>query len=481
MKKIVVLGGGESGVGSAILAQKMGFDVFLSDRSMLKNKYRGVLQSYRIPFEEGEHTEKKILDADEVIKSPGIPDTVPMILALKEKGIPVISEIEFGGRYTKARSICITGSNGKTTTTMLLYTLLQEAGYKVGLAGIVGKSFAWQVAEKHFDWFVIELSSFQLDGMYSFHPYVSILLNVTPDHLDRYDYKFENYLHSKMRIDQNLDGGNTFIYWQEDKNIQAALQESEPLKVPCLCFSDEHPAKGATIEDGLLKFNHYINLQAFEDSKVVGTKQFNAKEKKEAQTPVNQAPCVACNCVIPIDKLALKGRHNLYNAMAAGLAALSIGVNPEAVMSTLTSFKGVEHRLETVRTLNGVTYINDSKATNVSSCWYALQAMTKPTILILGGTDKGNDYNEIKNLLEAKVTALVFLGVDNKKLIEYSSKHIPQIPFREARSMSEAVELCSSFAKEGQTVLLSPCCASFDLFKNYEDRGNQFKQVVNSL
>ena len=442
--RIVVLGAGESGVGSAILAQKKGFDVFVSDMSAIKPKYKEELERRGIPYEEKQHTEALILNADEVIKSPGIPEKAPMIKVLRAQGTPIVSEIEFAGRYTNAKTICITGSNGKTTTTMLTYHILCEAGYNVGLAGNVGRSFAWQVAEQAFDYYVIELSSFQLDGMYDFRADVAILLNITPDHLDRYEYKFQNYIDSKFRILQNMTADQTFIYWSEDPVIKAELEKR-------------------TIGASMAPFKESaVNNEKFtitEDELI-----FGFEEELRIKT----------------EEITIKGKHNMYNSMAAAVAANIMGVKNETIRRSLATFQGVEHRLEYVATIRGVRYINDSKATNVNSCWYALQSMKTPVVLILGGTDKGNDYSEIADLVREKVHTLIFMGLDNKKLNEYFGLN-SNCKIVDTDNLADAVKAAYEVAQKGDTVLLSPCCASFDLFKNYEDRGEQFKEAVKKL
>lgn len=442
-EKIVVLGAGESGVGSAVLALKKGFDVWVSDKSSIKQQYKDMLAKYNIPFEELQHTEDKILDAKEVIKSPGIPESADIIKKIRAKGINIISEIEFAGRYNTAKTICITGSNGKTTTTMLTYFILSHAGYNVGLAGNVGKSFALQVAEENYDYYVIELSSFQLDGMYDFRADVAILMNITPDHLDRYNYEFQNYINSKFRILQNLTAEQYFIYWSEDPVIKAEFEKREIL-ASLAPFGSTKYDNVAWIDDADMHVN-YMNSFS-----------------------------------LPIDSIFIKGVHNLYNSMAASLAASIVGISDAVIKEALALFKGVEHRLEYVDTINGVRYINDSKATNIDSCWYALKSMTTPTVLILGGTDKGNDYNAILDLVKQKVHTLVFMGVDNAKLVKFFSEN-SDIPFVDTHSLKDAVNACYNAAKEGDTVLLSPCCASFDLFKNYENRGELFKEEVHRL
>ena len=402
MKRIVVLGAGESGAGAAVLAKKQGFDVFVSDTSKVKDQYKKLLDDHGIAWEEGHHTEEKVLSADEVIKSPGIPNSVPMIQRLIQQGTPIISEIEFAGRYTHSKMVCITGSNGKTTTTSLIYHIFKDAGYDVGLAGNIGRSLALQVAEDPHEYYVIELSSFQLDNMYEFRANIAILLNITPDHLDRYDFKFENYAAAKMRIIQNQTQEDSFIYWNDDPVI-----------------------------------------------------------KKE------------------LEKLSLTGKHNIYNSLAAGIASNISGIRKESIRKSLSDFPGVEHRLEKVCKVGGVQYVNDSKATNVDACWYALESMRTPTVLIVGGKDKGNDYGPIKELVKEKCRAIVYLGADNAKL--HANFDELGIPVRDTHSMKDCVAACHELAKPGDTVLLSPCCASFDLFKNMEDRGEQFKQLVRSL
>lgn len=443
MKKIAVLGGGESGSGAAVLAKVKGFDVFLSDSSKIKQEYKNLLDKYAIDWEEGGHSEDKILNADEIIKSPGIPTKAPLIQKLIALGKPIISEIEFAGRYNTAKTVCITGSNGKTTTTMLTYHMLQKAGLNVGLAGNVGKSFALQVAENNYDYYVIELSSFQLDNMYDFKADIAILLNITPDHLDRYEYKFQNYIDAKFRITQNQTDDDVFIYWNDDDVIRQNLGSivSSAKRKP-FSLKKGNGAK-AYIEDGVF---------TIEDDDSFFT--------------------------ISVEDLSLKGTHNIYNSMAAALSANALYIKKDAIREALMDFQGVEHRLEPITKVKGVLYVNDSKATNVNSCWYALESMKTPVVLILGGTDKGNDYNEILPLVKEKVRSLVFMGKDNKKLIDFF-KDIK--PYVSVDSLDDAVMECYKAAKEGDTVLLSPCCASFDLFKNYEDRGRQFKEKVRNL
>lgn len=443
-ERIVILGAGESGVGSAILAQKQGFDVWVSDFGTIKPNYKEVLEQYGIPFEEGKHTEDEILKAAEVIKSPGIPEKAAIVKKLHAGGIPVISEIEFAGRYTDAKCICITGSNGKTTTTLLTYHLLQKAGYNVGLAGNVGQSFAWQVAEKNFDYYVLELSSFQLDGMYAFRAHVAILMNITPDHLDRYEYQFQNYVDSKFRIIQNQTDQDFFIYWNEDPVIQTELQKRK-ISATCLPFGlGEAPEAGAGVSENELTINWNKNT-------------FN----------------------MSIFDIALQGKHNQYNSMAAGLAGSVVNIRNEKIRESLSDFKGVEHRLERFLKVHGIEFINDSKATNVNSTWYALESMTQPVVWIVGGVDKGNDYSELEQLVKDKVKAIVCLGTDNKKIVDFFAGKVADIV--ETSDIKDAVRTAYYLAKDGEAVLLSPACASFDLFENYEDRGRQFKMAVREL
>ena len=443
-KRIVVLGAGESGAGAAVLAKVKGFDVFVSDMSKIGDKYKELLNRYEIAWEEGAHTEALILNADEVVKSPGIPDKAPIIQALKRKAIPIISEIEFAGRYTQAKMICITGSNGKTTTTLLTYHILKDAGLNVGLAGNVGKSLALQVATENFDYYVIELSSFQLDNMYDFKANIAVLLNITPDHLDRYDYKMENYVDAKFRITQNQTGTDAFIYWNDDPVITRKLGEMH-LQSQCYPFSEEHEEGAKAYTD-----NHELII-----------------ETPDGVFTMNE------------DDLSLHGRHNLYNSMAAGISARLLDIRKEDIRKALSNFESVEHRLEPVATVRGVQFINDSKATNVNSCWYALESMKTKVVLILGGKDKGNDYSEIEQLVKEKVSAIVCMGVDNTNLHAFFDDKVASIC--DAGSMKEAVDKAFAAAKPGETVLLSPCCASFDLFKSYEDRGCQFKDCVKAL
>lgn len=442
--RIVILGGGESGAGAAILAKKKGFDVFVSDLSEIKPNYKTLLDEHGITWEEKQHTEEKILNATEVIKSPGIPDKAPLIKKLVAQGTPIISEIEFAGRYTSAKMICITGSNGKTTTTMLTYHILKNAGLNVGLAGNVGNSLALQVATESFDYYVVELSSFQLDGMTAFKADIAVLLNITPDHLDRYDYQFQNYVDSKFRITQNQTKEDAFIFWENDPVIKAELA----------------------------KRNIQSTMYPFAIERNEKTKAFIEKDELIIKT-------LKSLFAMPQSQLAIQGLHNTYNSMAAGLTASVLDVKKENIRESLKDFQGVEHRLEYVATVRNVRYINDSKATNVNSCWYALQSIKTPTVLILGGTDKGNDYSEIEALVTEKVTGLIFMGTDNAPLHQFFDGKIQNIV--DVKSMNEAVNEAYKMAKAGETVLLSPCCASFDLFNNYEDRGRQFKNCVRNL
>ena len=443
MKRIVVLGAAESGAGAAVLAKKEGFDVFVSDMSTIKDKYKELLNNHEIVWEEGHHTEELILNADEIIKSPGIPENAPMILRIKEKNIPIISEIEFAGRYTDAKMICITGSNGKTTTTSLIYHILKHAGYNVGLAGNIGKSLALQVAEEQHDYYVIELSSFQLDNMYDFKADIAVLMNITPDHLDRYDFKMQNYVDAKMRIIQNQTPKDAFVFWNDDPIVAAELKKYN-IKARLCPFSE-------------FKSNSVIGYVDQDEYVIEGPTPFNMEQ----------------------EELALRGKHNLYNSLAAGITADLAGVSNDQIREGLKTFEGVEHRLEKAGRVRGVEFINDSKATNVNACWYALDSMRTPVVLILGGKDKGNDYSEIFDLVREKCIGLVFLGVDNSKL--HAAFDSFGIPIADVRSMKDCVNECFKMAKPGSTVLLSPCCASFDLFKNMEDRGEQFKECVKNL
>jgi len=444
LRRIVILGGGESGTGAAVLAKKQGFNVFVSDLSTIQPQYKEILDKYQIPYEEKQHSENIILNVDEIIKSPGIPDKAPIICKLKVQGTPIISEIEFAGRYNRAKTICITGSNGKTTTTMLCYHILKNAGLNVGIAGNVGNSFALQVAEANYDYYVLELSSFQLEGMYDFKADIAVLLNITPDHLDRYNYEMQNYINAKMRIIQNQTKENAFIFWNDDPVIREEI--------------DNRHSEVTLYPFALRKAKNVI-----------------------AYTDKNQIIIETHQGIFTMEEelIALTGQHNLYNSMAAGIAAKLMDIKNEDIRQSLSSFTGVEHRMEKVARVKGVDYINDSKATNVNSTWYALQSMKTPVVLILGGTDKGNDYRSIESLVTDKCRALIFLGTDNSKLHSFFDKKIKHTT--DAISMQEAVSKAYAISEKGDTVLLSPCCASFDLFKNYEDRGKQFKECVRRL
>ena len=443
-EKLVVLGGGESGAGAAVLGKVKGMDVILSDMGKIPDKYRRMLQDEDIRFEEGGHTESLLLDADIVVKSPGIPPTAPLVKKFMEKGTPVLSEIEFAGRYTDARMVCITGSNGKTTTTLLTYHILRKAGLDVGLAGNVGKSLAYQVAREDHEIYVIELSSFQLENMYDFKANIAVIMNITPDHMDRYDHKMENYVAAKFRILRNQTPDDYFIYWQDDPIVKAQIRniQVEAMQLP---FSEHRePDSHAYVEDGIVKFD----------------------------TPMEVWD-------IPLDKLSLSGLHNLYNSMAAGLSASILKIKKDTIREALMDFEAVEHRLEFVREVDGVRWVNDSKATNVNSTWYALESMKTPTVLILGGKDTGTDYSEIEELVSEKVRAIVCMGKDNAKLLDFFGGKVKEI--RDTHSLEDAVAACRELAQKGDTVLLSPCCASFDLFSSYEDRGDKFKAAVRAL
>ena len=444
MSRIVVLGGGESGVGSAVLAKVKGFDVFLSDMGKLSEKYSAMLKEWDIPFEQGQHTEDLILNADEVIKSPGIPETAPMVQKVLDKGIGVISEIEFAGRYDSAKKVCITGSNGKTTTTSLIYHLLQQAGLNVGLGGNIGKSYAYQVATEQHDIYVLELSSFQLDNVYDFKADIAIITNITPDHLDRYGYNMENYVKSKFRITRNMSSEDCFIFCSDDEITINHLNKIvvQAQKLP---FTQKNEVEqGAFVK---------------EDRMVV-----RYKEQE---------------CDMYIQELALGGKHNVYNSMAAALAAKAMDIDNQVIRDGLATFQAVEHRLENVLSIREVLYINDSKATNVDAAWYALECQTRPVIWIVGGTDKGNDYSTLVDLAREKVKAIICMGLDNAKIHAAFEGVVPQM--HDVTSAQDAVKLADSLAVAGDVVLLSPCCASFDLFKNYEDRGRQFKEAVRNL
>jgi UDP-N-acetylmuramoylalanine--D-glutamate ligase len=444
MEKIVILGAGESGVGSSILAAKKGFDVFVSDMGQIKPEYRKLLQEHNIRWEEGRHSYDEILSAREIIKSPGIREDAPVIARIREKGIPVISEIEFAGRYCTGIKICVTGSNGKTTVTNLIYHMLSKAGLKVAMTGNVGSSFAKAVADGPYDYYVIELSSFQLDGMYEFKADIAILMNITPDHLDRYGYMFQNYIDSKFRVTRNQTKSEYFIYWADDPVIKSELEKKD-YPVTMLPFS-------TTITEGMTAW--------LEDDEII----------IDYHTKTN---------LMTIHDLALKGRHNVFNSMAAAIAGKVLTIRKEIIRESLADFQGVEHRLEPVITVCGINFINDSKGTNVNSTWYALECMETDVVWIAGGIDKGNDYSELFPVVRQKVRAIVCLGKDNRKIVEAFSDKVPTIV--ETGSMDEAVRSAYYLAKKGQTVLLSPACASFDLFTNYEDRGRKFKQAVRNL
>ena len=444
MSRLVVLGGGESGVGSAVLAKVKGHDVFLSDMGKISEDYAAVLNKWKIPFEQGKHTEELILNADEVIKSPGIPSTAPMVKKIAEKGIGVISEIEFAGRYDSAKKICITGSNGKTTTTSLIFHLLQQAGLNVGLGGNIGKSYAMQVATENHDIYVLELSSFQLDNVYDFKADIAIITNITPDHLDRYDYKMENYVKSKFRITRNMSDDDCFIFCSDDEITINHLNKIV-VKAKQLPFTQK-----AEVEQGAFVRNDSIIVRY--------------KEQE---------------CDMFIQELALGGKHNVYNSMAAALAAKAMEIDNEAIREGLATFQAVEHRLEKVLSIKDVLYINDSKATNVDAAWYALECQTRPVVWIVGGTDKGNDYSTLVPLAQEKVKAIICMGLDNRKIHDAFGGIVPQM--FDVTSAQDAVKTAHSIAQSGDVVLLSPCCASFDLFKNYEDRGRQFKEAVRNL
>ena len=446
MARIVVLGGAESGVGAAVLAKVKGFEVFLSDNGKLKDEYKALLDNWQIAYEEGGHTEASILNADEVVKSPGIPETAPMVRKLRDKGIHVISEIEFAARYDSAKKICITGSNGKTTTTSIIYYLLKEAGLNVGLGGNIGKSYALQVATEQHDYYVLEISSFQLDGCYDFRPDIAIITNITPDHLDRYDYNMENYVRSKFRITRNLRPEDCFIFDSDDKITIDHLSKIV-LQARMLPMSQTHK-----VEQGAYLEGQKIVMRVGED---------------ESE--------------IYLSELALGGKHNIYNSMAAALAAKAAGIRNDVIRNSLRTFQPIEHRLEPVLEVGDVLYINDSKATNVDAAWYALDCQTKPVVWIVGGTDKGNDYEVLKPLVKEKVRAIVCMGVDNRKFHEAFEEIVGADKMVDTLSAEEAVKASAAFAQAGDVVLLSPCCASFDLFTCYEDRGEKFKDAVRNL
>ena len=443
MEKMVILGAGESGAGAAVLAKKEGFDVFVSDASAIKPRYKKLLDDHGIAWEEGGHTEERVLAAGEIVKSPGIPSDAPIVAAATAKRIRIISEIEFAGRYTNSKMVCVTGSNGKTTTTSLIYHIFKQAGYDAGLAGNIGRSLALQVAEDPHEYYIIELSSFQLDNMYDFRANIAILLNITPDHLDRYNNCMQNYVDAKMRIIRNQTPEDAFIYWNDDPVIARELAKYDIRAVQCPFSELKERGSIGYIEEGQYKI--------------------------EWPTPFNMEQ----------EELSLTGRHNTYNSLAACIASNISGINKEVIRRSLSDFPGVEHRLEKVTTVRGVLYVNDSKATNVDACWYALESMKTPVVLIVGGKDKGNDYEPIRELVKKKCRALVYLGADNAKLHAFFDPL--GLPVRDTHSMKECVEACYGLAQPGDTVLLSPCCASFDLFKNMEDRGEQFKALVRNL
>ncbi|MGV0755436.1 UDP-N-acetylmuramoyl-L-alanine--D-glutamate ligase [Empedobacter brevis] len=444
MKRLVVLGGGESGVGTAILAKKENLDVFLSDMGQIKDHYKELLEEYGIAYEEGQHTEELILNADEVMKSPGIPKKAALIQKLEKKGISIISEIEFASRYTDAKIIAITGSNGKTTTTSLIFHILKQAGLNVGLGGNIGKSFAKSVAEDNFDYYVLEVSSFQLDDIKTgFKPYVAILLNITPDHLDQYEYQFDLYAKSKFRITENQDENDYFIYNLDDPKIMEMIDQ----------MNIRANRKPFTMKDA--------TNEAYADNELFRVNDSNG------------------DFTMLVNNLGLIGKHNVSNSLAAAVAAKIIEINNEELRKSLSDFKSVEHRLEPVLTIGGIDFINDSKATNVNATYFALESMTKPIVWIVGGKDKGNDYNEVLPFVKKKVKAIVCLGVDNSKLVEFFSPYIETII--ETNTMKDCVEQSYKLATKGEAVLLSPACASFDLFSGYEDRGNQFKENVRKL
>ena len=444
-ERIVILGAGESGTGAAILARQKGFDVFVSDAGKIKPYYRELLDEYQILYESGGHSERLVLSAAEVIKSPGIPESAPMVKLLRKKNIPIISEIEFAGRYTNAKKICVTGSNGKTTTTSLIHHMMRKAGLNVGIAGNVGRSFALQVATESFDYFVLELSSFQLDGMFEFKADIAILLNITPDHLDRYDYNFQNYIDSKFKVGQNLTEEEYFVFCSDD---EITIKELEKIvsKAQQLPFA------------------------------------YKKKDSDVAWVGEDERMHIEFDDVdfsMSVHELSLKGRHNTYNSMAAGIAGNVLKIRNEVIREALMDFQGVEHRLEEVTKVHGINFINDSKATNVNSTWYALESVKGRIVWIVGGVDKGNDYSELFNLVENKVNAIVCLGKDNARVIKAFEGKVEEIV--ETESMEDAVKTAYYLGRDGETVLLSPACASFDLFESFEDRGRQFKDAVRSL
>jgi UDP-N-acetylmuramoylalanine--D-glutamate ligase len=444
MKRIVILGSGESGAGAAVLAHLKGFEVFVSDMGSIKDNYKDLLSKYDIPFEEGKHSYELILNADEIIKSPGIPEKVEIIKKIRDAKIPIISEIEFAGRYTNAYKVCITGSNGKTTTTSLIYHMMRKAGLNVGLAGNIGKSFALQVATENFDYYVLEISNFQLDDMFEFKADIAILMNITPDHLDRYDYDLQKYIDSKFRITRNLTEEDFFIYCSDDdltiREMEKIVTRARQLTIT---LADNN-------NNGAFVRNNYLHIE-FDD----------------------------IDFSMSLDELSLKGKHNTYNSMAAGVTGSALKIRNEIIRESLSDFKGVEHRLEPVIKVHGIEFINDSKATNINSAWYALECMSAPVVWIAGGTDKGNDYSVLNELVQKKVKALVCLGKDNTKLLKAFGGVVDTIV--ETKSMQQAIKEAYHLAKDGDVVLLSPACASFDLFDNYEDRGRQFKKYVHEL
>jgi len=457
-KSIVVLGGGESGTGAAVLAKKKGMRVFVSDNGKITKKYINVLSHFDIQFEEGKHSEDIILKADEIIKSPGIPDDVPIISLIKQKGVKVISEIEFAARYTDAYKICITGSNGKTTTTLLTYHILKSAGLNVGVAGNVGESFAMSVALKKFDYYVLEISSFQLDGMFDFKAETAILMNITPDHLDRYNDSFSQYVDSKFRIVQNQTSDDAFIFCTDDDVINHELTK-RTINAKSYPFSTKEKIKN---EGAFLKYSYGQDpplLQTKENEIIINIRQ----------KPLNMT----------LENLALQGRHNIYNSMASGIAARLLDIRKESIKESFADFQNIEHRLEFVATIHGIEFINDSKATNVNACWYALESINKPIIWIVGGIDKGNDYSILNKLVKTKVKGIICLGIDNNKIHKAFGDIVENII--DTYSAKEAVLASYDLGKQGDTVLLSPACASFDLFNNYEERGNSFKQAINEL
>jgi UDP-N-acetylmuramoylalanine--D-glutamate ligase len=442
---IAILGAGESGTGAAVLAKKKGFNVFVSDKGQIQQTYKNVLSENGISWEEGNHSELKILSAAEIIKSPGIPDTAGIVVKARKQGLPVISEIEFAGRYTNAKKICITGSNGKTTTSTLTWKILKDAGYNVGLAGNVGVSFAWQVAHNDFDYYVLEISSFQLDGLFDFRADIAVLLNITPDHLDRYDNDFRKYVRSKFRIMQNQTPADYFIFNQDDENITGYLHEMKPVQQLIPFTLQNNQVCGAFMQD---ETSFVININ----------QDFFEMETKD---------------------LSISGKHNIYNSMASGISARLVDIRKEFIKQSFSEFENIEHRLEHVAMVRGIEFINDSKATNVNSTWYALESIKKPVVWIVGGIDKGNDYSQLMDLVKSKVKAIVCLGVDNSRIIKTFEFVVPSVV--ETSSAADAVKAAYFLGEPGDVVLLSPACASFDLFENFEDRGRQFKREVFNL